>query len=227
MEYADKIAQIREGVRKRNTKYTAKKGGQIHILAFKIIAGLIFLGLMLLVAAVVSLKIAYMFEGLVPESVLFFGILVIAAIIIGIIIGRGLQLKNQKEKLGTYRDYNDEIKEIEYLGVAPQTAYEIPVIDFIAHNLVVFISPTKEESKPALNLSDNELKAGAYILKKTDNNRVLKYEELEESSEYKALTSDEVTNLFNILKDLDYIVLHKTTAGRSIVQIDKPQSEDV
>ena len=100
------------------------------------------------------------------------------------------------------------------------------MIDFIAHNLVVFLSPTKEESKPALNLNDNELKAGAYILKKTDNNRVLKYEELEESAEYKALSQEEITNIFNILKDLDYIVLHKTAAGKSIVQIDKPQSED-
>lgn len=225
MVYADKIAQIREGVRKRNERYSVKQGEEIHIVAFKIIAGLIFLGLLLLVAAVVSLQVGALLEDLIPESVLFFGILIIAAVVMGLIIGRGLQLKNQKEKLGTYKDYNGEIREIEYLGVAPQPAYEVPIVDFIAHNLVVFISPTKNDYKPALNLSDNELKVGGYILKNTDDNRVLKFEELEETPEYKALSPEEVTNLFNILKDLDYIVFHNTAAGKSIVQIDQPNSE--
>lgn len=225
MEYANKIVQIREGVKKRNKRYSIKKGEEIHVIAFKIFTGLIFIVLSFLFATYICGRICSRLDELIPVNLLIFIMLVIEGVIISLFIDRGLQLKNQKDKFGTYKDYKEEIKEIDLPGVSPHIAYMNPIADFIAHNLVVFISPIKDYYKPALNLNDKELKAGGYILKNTENNRALKFEELEESDEYKVLTQEEISNLFKILEELDYIVIHKTAVGKSIVQIDQPQSE--
>lgn len=222
------IVKIRDAVRTRNQAVSMKKKDGIHFVIFKFFAGIVGVLLTLVAVGGIAFYINYELEDFIPYELLIPLTLLGCCSMFGIIIFRAVQLKKQKDVHGDYVDYDGDVREYEevhYDGIFTHShrGYEIPIIDFAAHNLLTLFASPKDHYKPAIKLTDDQLKLGALILKQSANNKVLKMAELEKVAEYRSLEHEERTKLLNSFVELDLIAIHNTAAGKSIVQIDNPR----
>jgi hypothetical protein len=223
-DLTEHIIKVRDAIRRRNEKCCLKKGSEIHLVIFKMIVGLftiIAIGIIILLFVFSDMGELLYDVGLEAGTI----VIVMAAGVILLVGGRAYQLHKQKEEHGDYVDFDNEVEEYEEWTLLGRRRYTaIPVLDFLAHNLLVFICPPKIESKPPIKLNDTQLEIAAYILAKTQNNQVLQFEELTISENFRKYTENDIEQTITVLEEIDYIVIHNTQRGKNIVQIDNPAS---
>lgn len=221
-DYSEYIVKLRNIIRQRNKKFSLKKGHEIHIIIFKIVLAIVLFIACMIVAIFLLGQFAapIMDFDIVSAGLCLAGFFVIVS---ALVVFRAKQLKKQKDVHGDYVDYDASVHE--YRSFFGEREIFFNPIDLLAHTILAIGTSPEEQFKKAIRLNDNQLTFGAMILTKTTNNQVFKFEDLQKTEEYNLMPNSDVDETFNILKELDLISIHNTAAGKSIVQIDKPESD--